>query len=423
VGAVYTVSGKGHSGDKAATLGSSTANTSLNIQDSIPVRGGSIIVFTQWVKVEKGTTDYPWWSGYGVGFVDNQGAATGTVYQKQIDNVVAYRDNWAQIRDTFDVPDNATGLTYWVSKVGPGTVWVDDYCIEVLKTNQSAVYGINAGTTLTPPGPYANTTFAQYVPEGPTGPDKLWHAGYTWVQKVNSPVDLSYVTDPAPPQVYEYIRVFKSNITQMRYYLRGLTPNTVYAIRLHFVEPQDAEKNNRIFSIKATNGLDSLINFNIYQAAGNKLNTAVIKTIRAKADNAGMIQVVFYPKTGLYDPYSGSVAAIEVRTLPPGDTLQSVTANQNMIAVVSNRLNTDGNLDFATEIYPNPSNSVFNMKMTSSSKAPALLTIVNNAGSIIYSTRINAGVYYQLGQDLKPGIYYINIRQGTQSKTMKVVKH
>jgi hypothetical protein len=300
---------------------------------------------------------------------------------------------------------------------------VDDYCIEVLKTNQSAVYGINAGTTLTPPGPYANTTFAQYVPEGPTGPDKLWHAGYTWVQKVNSPVDLSYVTDPAPPQVYEYIRVFKSNITQMRYYLRGLTPNTVYAIRLHFVEPQNAEKNNRIFSIKATNGLDSLINFNIYQAAGNKLNTAVIKTIRAKADNAGMIQVVFYPKTGLYDPYSGSVAAIEVRTLPPGDTLQSVTANQNMIAVVSNRLNTDGNLDFATEIYPNPSNSVFNMKMTSSSKAPALLTIVNNAGSIIYSTRINAGVYYQLGQDLKPGIYYINIRQGTQSKTMKVVKH
>jgi hypothetical protein len=66
---------------------------------------------------------------------------------------------------------------------------------------------------------------------------------------------------------------------------------------------------------------------------------------------------------------------------------------------------------------------VFNIKLTSSSKASALLIIVNNAGSIIYSTRINAGTYYQLGQDLKPGIYYINIRQGAQSKTMKVVKH
>ena len=423
VGAVYTVSGKGHSGDKAATMGFTTANTSLNIQDSIPVRGGSIIVFTQWVKVEKDASGYPWWAGYGVGFVDSLGAATGNAsYQKQVDNVVAYRDNWAQIRDTINVPDSATGLTYWVAKVGPGTVWVDDYCIEVLKTNKSVVYGINAGTTQTPPGPYANTTFAQYVPEGPTGTDKLWHAGYTWIQKVNAPVDLSYVTDPAPPQVYEYIRIFKDNITQMRYYLRGLTPNTVYAIRLHFVEPQDAEKNKRIFSVKATNGLDSLMNFNVYQAAGNRLNTAVIRTIRATANSAGMIQVFFYPKTGLYDPYSGSIAAIEVRTLTPADSLESLNGNQNMIAAAGNKLNTRGNLNFTTEVFPNPSNNAFNVRMTSSSKAPTVLMIVNNAGSIIYSTKINAGTYYQLGQDLKPGIYYIHIHQGTQSKTMKVVK-
>ncbi|PSL34513.1 Ig-like domain-containing protein [Chitinophaga ginsengisoli] len=423
-GAVYTVSGKGHSGDKAATMGFTTANTSLNIRGSIPVRGGSVIVFTQWVKVEKDASGYPWWAGYGVGFIDSLGASTGSAsYSKQVDNVVAYRDNWAQIRDTIHVPDSAIGLTYWVAKVGFGTVWVDDYCIEVLKTNQSAIYGINAGTTQTPPGPYANTTFAQYVPEGPTGTDKLWHAGYTWVQKVNSPVDLSHVTDPAPPQVYEYIRVFKDNITQMRYYLRGLTPNAIYVIRLHFVEPQDAEKNKRIFSIRATNGLDSLIDFNIYQAAGNKLNTAVIKTIRARADNTGLIQVAFYPKKGLYDPYSGSIAAIEVRTPAPGDTLQSATANQNMIAVVSNKSDIHGNLDFTTEIYPNPSDGVFNIKMTSSSKAPALLIIVNNTGNTIYSTRINAGANYQLGQNLKPGIYYINIKQGAQSKTMKVVKH
>lgn len=419
VGAAYAVSGKGHSGDKAVTLGTTTANTSMNIKDNIPVRGGSIIVFTQWVKVNKDATGYPWWSGYGIGFVNNQGAATGAGYSKQIDNVVAYRDNWAQIRDTLHVPDSATGLTYWVSKVGFGTVWVDDYCIEVLKTNQSAIYGINAGTTNTPPGPYANTTFAQYVPEGPTGTDKLWHAGYTWVQRVSSPVDLSYVTDPAPPQVYEYIRVFKSNITQMRYYLRGLTPDTVYAIRLHFVEPHESEKNKRIFSVKASNGLDSLVEFNTYQAAGNRLNTAVIRTIRARANSAGLITVTFYPKTGLYDPYSGSIAGIEVRTLTPADSLQSV---QNTIALAGNKLNTPGSLDFTTDVYPNPSGSMFNVKMTSSSNAPALLTIVNNAGSIIYSARINAGTYYQVGQNIKPGIYYIKISQGSQSKTMKVVK-
>jgi hypothetical protein len=423
-GAVYTVSGKGHSGDKAATMGFSTVKTSLNIQGSIPVRGGSIIVFTKWVKVERGAEGYPWWSGYGVGFVDSLGAATGNAsYSKDLHNVIAYRDNWAQIRDTVTVPDSARGLTYWVAKIGPGTVWLDDFCVEILKTNKSAVYGINAGTTQNPPGPYANTTFAQYVPEGPTGTDKLWHAGYTWVQKVNAPVDLSYVTDPAPRQIYEYIRVFKSNITQMRYYLRGLTPDSVYAIRMHFVEPQDAEKNKRIFTIKATNGLDSLVDFNIYQAAGNKLNTAVIRTIRAKANSAGLIQVTFYPKTGQYDPYSGSIAAIEVRTITPGEELVNMTEGQSRIAAPGIiKAGTNDDLDFATEVYPNPSASGFNVKMTSSSKMPATLIIVDNAGGVLYSGRINSGVRYQVGQQLKAGVYYINIRQGAQNKTMKVVK-
>ncbi|MRG45309.1 T9SS type A sorting domain-containing protein [Chitinophaga sp. SYP-B3965] len=414
VGAVYTVSGKGHSGDKAVTLGFTTVKTGLNMQGSIPVRGGSVIVFTQWIKVEPGAgiEGYPWWAGYGIGFT-----SAGSGISRDVHNVVAYQGNWAQIRDTLTVPDSATGLTYWTAKIGPGTVWLDDFCIEVLKTNKKAIYGINAGTTTTPAGPYANTTFAQYVPEGPTGTDKLWHAGYTWVQKVNAPVDLSYVTDPAPPQVYEYMRVFKSNVTQMRYYLRDLTPNTVYAIRLHFVEPQDAEKNKRIFSIKATNGLDSLIDFNVYQAAGNRLNTAVIKTIRATANSAGLITVTFYPKTGLYDPYSGSIAAIEVRTLMTADSLESL---QNGIAAVGNKLNVS--LDFSTEVFPNPSSSGFNVRMTSSSQAAATLIIVDNAGSVIYSRRINAGTYYQVGQDLKPGLYYINVSQGGQSKTMKVVK-
>ncbi|MBC9909715.1 Ig-like domain-containing protein [Chitinophaga varians] len=423
-GAVYTVSGKGHSGDKAATMGYSTAKTAMNIQGAIPVRGGSIIVFTQWIKVEKDANGYPWWSGYGVGFIDSLGAATGNAsYAKDVYNVPAYLDTWAQIRDTIHVPDSATGLTYWIAKTGYGTVWVDDYCIEVLKTNQSAVLGINAGTTDNPPGPYANTTFAQYVPEGPTGTDKLWHAGYTWVQKVNSPVDVSQVSDPAPPQVYAYIRIFKDNVTQMRYYLRNLTPNTVYSIRLHFVEPLDAQKNNRVFSVKATNGLDSLTDFNIYQAAGNKLNTAVVKTIRAKTDSTGMILVFFYPKKGLYDPYSGSIAAIEVRTLPPGGALQSVTDNQSMTAVAGNKIPAHSLLNFTAEVSPNPSDGVFNVKMSSSSKAPAWLVIVNNAGNVVYTTSINAGEYYQIGQQLKPGVYYINIRQGTQSKTLKVVKH
>ena len=135
-----------------------------------------------------------------------------------------------------------------------------------------------------------------------------------------------------------------------------------------------------------------------------------------------MIQVYFYPKKGLYDPYSGSIAAIEVRTTSPGDTLQSLSQSPATMVMADNKLNTHPTLDFTTSVYPNPSGDVFNVRLTSASKAPALLMIVNNAGNTVYSTRINAGAYYQLGQNLKPGIYYINIKQGTQSKTIKVVK-
>lgn len=423
VGAVYTVSGKGHTGDKAVTMGFTSDKTGLNIAGSVPVRGGSIIVFVQWVKVESGTQGYPWWAGYGIDFVDSLGAAAGSgSVSRAVTGVTAYQDNWAMISDTITVPDNAAGLTYWMAKLGPGTVWLDDFCIEVLTTNKSVVHAVNAGTTQTPPGPYATTTFAQYVPEGPSGPDKLWHAGYTWVQKVNAPVDLSYVTDPAPRQVYEYIRVFKNNITQMRYYLRDLTPNTAYDIRLHFVEPQDAEKNNRTFSVKATNGLDSLTDFNVYQAAGNRLNTAVIRTIRATANSAGLIEVYFYPKSGLYDPYSGSIAAIEVCTISPEELAENEIGEQSRIAETGIKAATNNDLDFETEVFPNPSNSGFNVRMLSSSKATATLIIVDNAGSIVYSDRINSGERYQVGQNLKAGIYYISIRQGAQSKTMKVVK-
>jgi hypothetical protein len=130
-------------------------------------------------------------------------------------------------------------------------------------------------------------------------------------------MDLSQVTAPAPRQVYEYMRIAKNTSAQLRYYFRNLIPNANYSLRLHFVEPSDVDKANRVFTVKT--GGDSLVNFNVYQAAGNKLNTVITRTLEAKADNAGVITVYFIPKVGTNDPYMASVAALEAYHTAPGD--------------------------------------------------------------------------------------------------------
>ena len=421
IGAVYTVSGRGHTGDKAVTMGFPNEKTGLNIKDSVPVRGGSIIVFSKWVNLEASAQGYPHWSGYGVGFVNSAGTAVGTTTQRQLTDVAAYQGQWALIKDTLTVPDSATGLTFWLAKVGPGTVWLDDFCIDVLTTNHTVVYAVNAGTEQTntnyPATPYANTTFAQYQPEGPTGTDKKWHAGYTWIEQITGPVDVSGVADPAPPQVYEYVRISKVNITPLRHYLRNLTPNTDYLIRLHFVEHSNAQKLNRIFSVKATNGYDSLMDFNPYQAAGNVLNKAVVRTITARSDANGLIMVFFYPKTGTYDPYSASLAALEVRTIP-AQSLQSVITRTATSGADEAGLTTH----FTTAVYPNPTEKGFTVKITSPSAAPWKLTVADNGGRQVYTATVYAGKVYQIGETLKAGIYHLTVQQGTQRKTTKVVK-
>lgn len=423
VGAVYTVAGRGHTGDKAVSMGFNTLKTGLNIKDSVPVPGGGIIVFTKWIKVEGSAQGFPWWSGYGVGFVDATGQAVGTTFQRQLSGVTAYQGQWVELKDTLEVPAGATGLTFWCAKLGPGTVWLDDFCVDVITTSKLAVYAVNAGnfqnyTTTQPPTWQQTLTFAQYQPEGPTGTSNKWHAGYTWIERTAATVDVSGVTDPAPREVYEYMRISKVNVTPLREYLRNLTPNTAYDIRLHFLEHSNTEKLNRIFTVKASNG-DSLVNFNPYQAAGNVLNKVVIRTIRATADANGLITVFFYPKTGTYDPYSATLSALEVRTIPEeenmitgGPTGTTTTAGTTERAA----------LQLKADVFPNPSVSGFNVKISSSSAAPVMLTVTDITGRRVHTASVYAGRSYVLGERLTAGIYQLTVQQNGSTKTTKIVK-
>ncbi len=424
VGAVFTVAGKGHTGDKAVSMGfdPSGVKSGLNIKDSIPVPGGGIIVFRKWVKVEAGGGQYPHWSGYGVGFVNNLGAAVGTGKQVQLSVVPAYQNQWVEIRDTLEVPADATGLTFWCAKLGPGTVWLDDFCVDIITTSKLAVYGVNVGnfqnyTTTQPPTWQQTLTFAQYQPEGPTGTSNKWHAGYTWIERTAATVDVSGVTDPAPREVYEFMRISKVNVTPLREYIRNLTPNTAYDIRLHFLEHSNTDKLNRIFTVKASNG-DSLVNFNPYQAAGNVLNKVVIRTIRATSDANGLITVFFYPKTGTYDPYSATLSALEVRTIPEESLLAGGSTSTTTVAGTTER----AVLQLKADVFPNPSVSGFNIKISSSSATPVLLTVTDITGRRVHTASVYAGKSYTLGEKLTAGIYQLTVQQNGTTKTLKIVK-
>ncbi len=99
-------------------------------------------------------------------------------------------------------------------------------------------------------------------------------------------VSTAGVTNPAPETVYQTQRWGDSG-----YAFRGLLPNTLYAIRLHFVEmnPTVIAPGERLFDI-SVNGTRVLVNYDIFAAAG-ALNQAVVKTLFGRSDEHGMMTV------------------------------------------------------------------------------------------------------------------------------------
>jgi uncharacterized delta-60 repeat protein len=99
-------------------------------------------------------------------------------------------------------------------------------------------------------------------------------------------------------------------------------------------------------------------------------------------------------------------------TAPVSPAITSVTAKEQEVTPV-----------LTVKAMPNPFTSSFTLLLQSANKTQATISITNAAGQVIEKkTNIAANSILQLGANYKPGIYYIEIVQGTEKAVVKMLK-
>jgi FtsP/CotA-like multicopper oxidase with cupredoxin domain len=150
-------------------------------------------------------------------------------------------------------------------------------------------------------------------------------------------IDLSGVTNPAPMAVYQTARVTATvgAGTTFSYTIPGFVPGSSQLVRLHFAETFHTTPGSRVFNV-SINGTQVLTMFDIFAAAGNAANKAVIKEFTANADANGNYVILFTTVTD-----KALVSGIEVLAGETSTTCTppSTPTNLAATAVSSSQIN------------------------------------------------------------------------------------
>jgi uncharacterized protein (TIGR02145 family) len=78
---------------------------------------------------------------------------------------------------------------------------------------------------------------------------------------------------------------------------------------------------------------------------------------------------------------------------------------------------------FEVSLYPNPSAGEFKLKINSPSlKSKATVKVIDLQGRLFKSFECNANQVTAIGNELKPGVYMVEVRMGDELKTLRAVK-
>jgi hypothetical protein len=78
--------------------------------------------------------------------------------------------------------------------------------------------------------------------------------------------------------------------------------------------------------------------------------------------------------------------------------------------------------EFNAKISPNPSNNVFNLTFTGGTKEKLDVTVLDVSGRTVKSYKVDPIGTFKFGDGLRPGIYMIQVKQGTSNRIFKVIK-
>jgi hypothetical protein len=75
------------------------------------------------------------------------------------------------------------------------------------------------------------------------------------------------------------------------------------------------------------------------------------------------------------------------------------------------------------QVFPNPSAEAFNLQVITAAKETVKVRVLDVSGRLVLTYNVAAYTTKKIGGELKPGVYVIEVRQGNQLKTMRVVKY
>lgn len=152
----------------------------------------------------------------------------------------------------------------------------------------------------------------------------------------------------------------------------------------------------------------------------------IMTVIDGQLDGSGIdkVRMKIYNKTTgqlYYDNQPGAGDnALPVAKVGDGSTVVISSATATTQARIVSTANAEE--VFNVKTYPNPSATDFMININSSSRLPAVIRITNSLGQVVKTLK-TGNKNIRLGEDLKPGIYMVEIKQGENSQTIKLIKY
>jgi hypothetical protein len=77
---------------------------------------------------------------------------------------------------------------------------------------------------------------------------------------------------------------------------------------------------------------------------------------------------------------------------------------------------------FNVNVYPNPSQGIFNVKVQSPNKESIILRVIDSQGKTFNSIKASPYTNTVIGRELRPGVYFLEATQGNNKKYIKLIK-
>lgn len=113
----------------------------------------------------------------------------------------------------------------------------------------------------------------------------------------------------------------------------------------------------------------------------------------------------------------------DIAITQPGTYLLSVTDNNNCNSTIEVDVSEASRSNFRKiELYPNPVNGIFFIRMRLERRADVILTITDLSGNLLRKRLFRNDLYYQFSDIIeKPGSYLISLSSGNELETLKLI--